>query len=458
MSVLKDGFYWGGSVTSFQTEGAAFEDGKGMSVYDTHVRESGKPMWNTAIDFYHRYKDDIAIMKDLGINFYRFSVCWTRIQPDGETDINPKGIEYYNNVINELLANGITPMITLDHYDMPLPLRTKYNGFASRKTVDLFENFARICVDAFGDRVKYWMTFNEQNDYAKECTKASAIVVPEDMTYSQFLYQVNHNIFIAHCKAIRMIRSRSEGSQICGMSALTNFYPYDNTPENSMFCMLADLYTNQFHNYVYTYGHYPKYMETYFKNHNCYPHFEEGDAELLRDNTVDVLGVSYYRSNTLTTGCFDEDKPFYDVVEDHIVRNPHLESTHWGWEVDPVGLRYNLTNLYTRYELPILILENGYSHLETLNENNTVDDDYRISFHKDHLIEMKKAVSEDGVDCIGYVSWGPFDMLSSHGDMEKRYGFIFVNRTNDDLKDLKRYKKKSYAYMQKVFHSNGEEL
>ena len=299
------------------------------------------------------------------------------------------------------------------------------------------------------------MTFNEQNDYAKETTKAGAIVVPKDKTYSQFLYQVNHNIFIAHSKAIAIIKKSYPDAQVCGMSALTQFYPYTRKPENSLFCMLADLYTQQFHNYVYSFGEYPDYMIAYLKNHNCYPIFEPEDKEILK-NTVDFIGVSYYRPYTLTTGDFNVDRPFWDVISDHIVRNDSMEITHWGWEIDPVGLRYNLTNLYSRYHLPIMILENGLSHLETLNENNQIEDDYRIDFHRQHIIEMKKAIEEDGVNCIGYVTWGPFDMLSSKGDMEKRYGFIFVNRTNDDLKDLKRYKKKSFEYMKKVYTSNGE--
>lgn len=457
MSNLDKNFIWGGSVTSFQTEGAVNEGGKGLSVYDTKTNEQGLPIWDIAIDFYHRYKEDIALMKELGINFYRFSVCWARIQPDDETLINNEGIDYYNKIIDELIVNGITPMITLNHYDIPLPLQDKYNGFYSRHVVELFQNFACICVQAFGDRVKYWMTFNEQNDYAKECTKASAIIVPDNLTYPQFLYQVNHNIFIAHCSAIKVIREYQPNSKICGMSAVTNFYPNDNTPENSMFCYLADLYTNQFHNYVYTYGHYPKYMEAYFKNHNCFPKFYPGDEEILK-NTVDFLGVSYYRSYTLSTGDFNVNKAFYNIIEDHIVRNNNLEITDWGWEIDSVGLRYNLVSLYSRYQLPILILESGISHKETINEYGRIEDNYRIKYHKEHITQMKEAINKDGVDCFGYVVWGPLDMLSSSGDMEKRYGFIFVNRTNSDLKDLKRIRKESFYYMQNVYKTNGKEL
>jgi 6-phospho-beta-glucosidase len=446
---LPDNFYWGGSVTSFQMEGAVFEDGKGMSVYDTHKNKKGDPIWDVAIDFYHRYKEDIAVMKDLGINFYRFSLCWARIQPDGETAINEKGIAYYNDVINELIKNGITPMITLDHYDIPLPLQEKYNGFYSRHVVELFANFTEICVSAFGDRVKYWMTFNEQNDYAKECKKASAINVPKGMSYPKFLYQVNHNIFIAHCKVLKIIKEKYLDAQVCGMSAVTNFYPATSSPENSLFCCLADLYTNQFHNFVYTYGYYPSYMEGYLKHHGWYPEFLPEDEDLLK-NTVDFLGVSYYRSYTLTTGDFNQNKPFYDVIESNIIRNKHLDITNWGWEIDATGLRYNLTSLYSRYQLPILILENGLSHLEELNDNGEIEDDYRIKYHKEHIEEMEKSIFIDGVDCFGYVCWGPFDMLSSSGDMSKRYGFIYVNRTNEDVLDLRRIKKKSYYYMQDV--------
>ena len=227
-------FYWGGSVSSFQTEGAWNEGGKGLSIYDVRPTNEAFSDWKVAIDFYHRYKEDIALMKEMGFNFYRFSICWSRIIPNGDDEVNEEGVAFYNRVIDELLENGIEPMITLVHFDMPYHLVKEYNGFASRKVVDLFERYARVCMERFGDRVKHWMTFNEQNLHGMDLKPSNAEVIPEGMDPNQFLFQVNHNVFIAHCKAVKALRELVPDAKICGMVAYGLNYPTSSDPRANM--------------------------------------------------------------------------------------------------------------------------------------------------------------------------------------------------------------------------------
>ena len=449
-------FYWGGSVSSFQTEGAWNEGGKGLSIYDVRPTNPNFSDWKVAIDFYHRYKEDIALLKEMNFNFYRFSICWSRIIPNGDDEINEEGIDFYNRVIDELIASGITPMITLVHFDMPYHLVEKYNGFASREVVDLFERYARVCIERFGDRVKHWMSFNEQNLHANSLRFSNAEVIPEGKSYAQHLYQVNHNVMIAHCKAVKALRELQPDAKFCVMTTIDNFYPEKNTPKNNLFTKLA-YQLSTFHNDIFTEGKYPDYVVSYLENRGWMPHFEPGDEELLR-YTVDYLAFSYYHSNTLSEGEFDDTTPAGEVIAKHTVKTPGLEATEWGWEIDPDGIRWIVNDLYTRHKLPVFVLENGMGHRETLNEQQTVEDDYRIAFHRDHILALKKAVEEDGVDLLGYITWGPIDMPRAGCEIAKRYGFVYVNRDEHDIKDLKRTKKKSFYWVKEAFGSNGEKL
>ncbi len=457
MNKIQDGFYWGGSVSSFQTEGAYDQGGKGVSIYDVRPTRPGYANWKVAIDGYHRVEEDVQWLKGMGFNFYRFSICWSRIIPNGDDEINQEGIDFYNNLIDELIKNGITPMITLVHFDMPYHLVKEYNGFASRKVVDLFERYAIVCMEQFGDRVKHWMTFNEQNLHAMELRFSNAEVVPEGVSYPKHLYQVNHNVFIAHCKATRALRRLIPDGYMCGMNAITNIYPATSTPKNNLFAQQANNYMNNFHTDVFAHGKYPNYMISYLTNRGWVPSFEEGDEELLT-YTVDYQAFSYYRSDTVETGEFDNERTYAQIVREKIVLNPHIDATEWGWQIDPYGIRWVMNDIHTRTQMPVFILENGIGWREELDENNTVEDDYRIAYHRDHIQEMKNAMIEDGVPCLGYVTWGPIDIPSSQCDIDKRYGFVYVNRTNDDIRDLKRTPKKSYKWINKVCTSNGEDL
>ena len=454
---FKKDFYWGGSVSSFQTEGAWDEGGKGLSIYDIRPMNPNFSDWKVAIDFYHRYKEDIALLKEMGCNFYRFSIAWSRVIPNGDDNYNEEGLKFYDTIIDELIEAGIEPMICLYHFDTPYNLAKNYNGFASRHTVDAFERYARLVMARYGDRVKHWMTFNEQNLHSTMLRVSNAEVIPEGMDKTKFLYQVNHNVFIAHCKATKALRELVPDAKMCGMTTNTQYYAETYKPSNVMFAKLANDYINQFHADVFAKGEYPTYMINFLTNKGWMPEFEEGDAELLK-YTVEYLAFSYYRSNVLKDGEFNIYESPAETITKATIPNEYLDATEWNWEKDAIGFRYVTTELHQRHKLPVFILENGMGHTEELNENDTVNDDYRIEYHKSHIEELKKSVTEDGVDCLGYITWGPIDIPSSQCEIAKRYGFVFVNRTEKDLKDLRRVKKKSFYWIKKAFESNGEEL
>jgi len=450
-NIIPENFMWGGAVTSFQSEGAWNEGGKGVSIVDTREVKENFSDWKVAVDFYHKYKEDIALFKELGINTYRTSISWSRIFPEGEGDVNEEGIEFYNKIFDELLANGIQPVITLYHFDIPQALADKYNGFASRKVVDLFENYARTVFERFKDKVKYWITFNEQNLVLMHL-QAWGSTPKEGDNIEEFSFQVCHNVFIAHAKATKALHEIIPDGKMGGMVTYLTMYPNSCKPEDALATLKAKELFNDLYFDVFANGEYPSYVTSNLKKKNIMPVFEDGDAELLRDNTVDYLTFSYYQSKTVKfVGEGTE------AVMKGIVSNPTLDANEWGWAIDPIGIRVALKEIYARYRMPIFITENGIGVREELNENNTVEDDYRIDYLKAHIEQMKIAM-EEGVDVIGYLTWGCTDILSSQGEMKKRYGFIFVNRDERDLKDLKRYKKTSFDWFKKVVESNGEIL
>ena len=450
-NIIPENFMWGGAVTSFQSEGAWNEGGKGVSIVDTREVKENFSDWKVAVDFYHKYKEDIALFKELGINTYRTSISWSRIFPEGEGDVNEEGIEFYNKIFDELLANGIQPVITLYHFDIPQALADKYNGFASRKVVDLFENYARTVFERFKDKVKYWITFNEQNLVLMHL-QAWGSTPKEGDNIEEFSFQVCHNVFIAHAKATKALHEIIPDGKMGGMVTYLTMYPNSCKPEDALATLKAKELFNDLYFDVFANGEYPSYVTSNLKKKNIMPVFEDGDAELLRDNTVDYLTFSYYQSKTVKfVGEGTE------AVMKGIVSNPTLDANEWGWAIDPIGIRVALKEIYARYRMPIFITENGIGVREELNENNTVEDDYRIDYLKAHIEQMKIAM-EEGVDVVGYLTWGCTDILSSQGEMKKRYGFIFVNRDERDLKDLKRYKKKSFDWFKKVVESNGEIL
>ncbi|WP_077622274.1 glycoside hydrolase family 1 protein [Sediminibacillus massiliensis] len=446
-SIIPENFMWGGAVTSFQTEGAWNEGGKGPSIVDARPIPEGHSDWKVAVDFYNRYKEDIALFKEMGFNAYRTSISWARIFPDGEGEANEEGLEFYDNVFDEMIDNGIQPVITLYHFDAPQALAEKYNGFASRKVVDLFEKYARTVFERYKDKVKYWLTFNEQN---LVLLNPEYWGVVKDGDSEALRYQVCHNAFIAHARATKALHEIVPGGQMAGMITYFTTYPTTPKPEDALANHKAKELLNDFYFDVFANGEYPAYVSSELTKKGIMPTFEEGDKQLLKENTVDYLSISYYQSHTVQA----TDKA---GITAGITKNPYLEATEWGWTVDPIGFRIALKDMYSRYRLPIFVTENGIGVKEELDENYTVEDDYRIDYLRDHLSEMKNAM-EEGVDIIGYLTWGATDILSSKGQMSKRYGFIYINRDEKDLRDLKRYKKKSFDWYKQVIASNGENL
>lgn len=450
-NIIGEGFLWGGAVTSFQTEGAWNEDGKGSSIVDARPVKEGQSDWKVAVDFYHRYKEDIALFKELGFNAYRTSISWSRIFPDGEGEVNEKGLQFYDDLFDEMIANGIQPVITLYHFDLPHALAEKYNGFASRKVVDLFDHYARTVFKRYGDKVKYWLTFNEQNLVLTNCelwgVKLEGVENEEALRY-----QVTHNAFIAHAKAVKSLHEIVPDGKMAGMVTYMTTYPHTCKPEDAIANMKAKELLVDFYFDVFVHGEYPTYVTSDLKSKGIMPVFGEGDAELLKEHTVDYLSISYYQSQTVSAEKVDGTKLIKGVIP-----NPNLEANEWGWSIDPIGLRVSLKDMYARYRLPIFITENGIGVREELNEDQTVEDDYRIEYLREHIKQVKLAM-EEGVEIFGYLTWGSTDLISSGGQFEKRYGFIFVNRGETDMRDLKRYKKKSFNWYKEVIASNGENL
>lgn len=456
-SQLPQGLLWGNSVSSMQTEGAWNEGGKGKSVYDIREASEHASDWKVATDSYHRYKEDFDYMKELGMNCYRFQISWSRVFPNGDGEVNEEGLAFYDRFIDDLLERGIEPMICLYHFDMPLHLAEEYRGFLSRYVVDAFVRYGKLIVDRYKDKVKYWITFNEQNIFAMSHGFQIGGLLEGDGTEKE-LYQLQHNTLIAHAEIANYLHKSAPNCEIGGMVAYNKVYPATSKPEDSLAAQLVDDFTNQFHLDIFTNGKYPAFMLAYLKENNLMPEFEEGDEETLAEMKSDWLSFSYYASSVISADKITKDTPIYQYREIGGQPNPNLEATEWGWQIDPIGFRSILRDMYNRYKLPVFPIENGIGVIEELPENELIQDDYRINYHRDHLQAMKDAMFLDGVDCIGYLGWGLIDILSSQGDMRKRYGVVYVNRENHDLKDMRRIPKKSFDWFKKVIESNGKYL
>lgn len=471
MSLPTD-FLWGGSVSNMQTEGAYDKGGRGLSDYDMRPVNEGRSDWKVAIDFYHHYKEDIKLLSDLGLNTYRFSISWSRVIPDGEGDINEEGLKFYENVIDELLKYDIEPFICVNHFELPLALVQKYGGWKNRQMIEAWKKFVKVLVDRFGHKVKYWMPFNEQNVFQ---SLFSPIIAKgrngEKITAEELYHSDNEAIYVVHHANIagawlrKYLKESKHDVQNGGMITYPVLSAYDCHPETVFKAKKAEEFFSLFASDVMVHGEYSREYLKNLEKYNLIIPFEDGDIELLQDNTVDFLGFSYYGSSVIKkegdfeTNPFGMTKMLFELaLGSEKMKNPYLEATEWGWTIDGTGLRTALNNLYRRYRIPIMILECGIGVNEELNEAQTVEDDYRISYFRDHIEPMKDAVEIDGVDLRGFLTWGPIDILSSGADMNKRYGFIFVNRTNEDIRDLKRYKKKSFTWFRQVIDSNGENL
>lgn len=481
MSKLSKDFLWGGAVAAHQLEGGWNEGGKGPSVADvmtagavgkpreiTKTVEEGKYYPNhQAVDFYHRYKEDIALFKEMGLKAFRTSINWTRIFPMGdEAEPNEEGLQFYDDLFDELLKNDIEPVITLTHFEMPLHLAQEYGGFRNRQVIDFFSKFAEVVFNRYKDKVKYWMTFNEINnmmDYTNPIFLWTnvGVQVQEGENPKEVMYSTAHNVLLASARAVAIGKEINPDFEIGSMISHVPIYPINSDPNN---IMLAEesMRLRYFFPDVQARGYYPNYVLKEFEREGLNIPMEEGDADILANGKVDYIGFSYYMSNTVDIN----DKPEEDSDEANVhgkipyqVDNPFLSASDWGWTIDPVGLRYVLNRLWDRYQLPLFIVENGFGAIDTVEEDGSIHDPERIQYLQGHIDEMIKAVDYDGVELMGYTPWGIIDLVSfTTGEMKKRYGMIYVDRDNEGNGTLNRSKKDSFDWYKKVIASNGEDL
>ena len=454
---LKEDFYWGNSVSSMQTEGAWNEGGKGKSVYDIREASEFASDWKVATDSYHRYQEDFDYMQDLGMNMYRFQISWSRVNPNGDGEFNEEGIAFYDQFIDDLITRGIEPMICLYHFDMPLNLAEKYNGFLSREVTDAFARYGIEMVKRFGHKVKHWITFNEQNLYhINPIAFRVAGYLEGDQTLEE-LYQIQHNVMMAHAYVANYIHEETD-CQISGMLAYQEVYPATSHPKDIFMAREIDDFLNNNLLEVFVRGKYLDSFWAFVENEGIDLKLQKGDLEVLSKVTSDYLTFSYYQSLVIDHRKVPKNTPPNGFLEQGQINNEYLEASEWNWQIDPLGFRNVLNKVYSRYHLPVFPIENGIGVIEEWDGKNPIQDDYRIEYLKNHIRALKDAVELDGVEVMGYLGWGLIDILSSQGDMRKRYGVVYVNRENHDLKDLKRVPKKSYGWLKKVIKSNGEEL
>ena len=451
---MKTGFLWGNSVSSMQTEGGWNEDGKGLSVYDIKEASEFASDWHFANDNYHHYTEDFDLMKDMGMNCYRFQISWSRVCPQGDGDFNEAGIAYYDRFIDDLIARGIEPMICLYHFDMPLALAKTYHGFLSKHTVEAFVRYGTEMVRRFSHKVKYWITFNEQNLYHNE--GAYVIAGAEDVEHTRdHLYQIAHNVMISHARIANYIHAHTE-AKIGGMLAYSEWYPETCHPKDIMAARRVDEMNNYALLDCFVHGRYSAAFMQELKRGKIDAKMTDEELAELSHLYSDFIAFSYYASSVISGQKITVDTPVEMYPFIGKVKNPYLNETEWHWQIDPDGFRDVLNKVYQRYRLPVFPIENGIGVQEEWDGVHEIEDDYRIAYHRDHIQAMKDAIEIDGVEVIGYLGWGLIDILSSQGDMRKRYGMVYVNRTNHDLKDMRRVPKKSYHWFKRVIASNGE--
>ena len=445
-----EGFLWGGAVTAHQSEGGYELDGKSPAVCDLFPKPEHSD-FKDGIDSYHRYEEDFALFKEMGFTSYRFSIDWSRVMPDG-VNFSQSGIAFYHRFIDAMIAYGMEPMCSLYHFEMPQVLMEKYNGFYSREVVDIFTKYANRMIDEFGGKVNKWISFNEQNAIGIYGSPkiAYGAICPEGMNEELFVNQLVHNTFVAHANVVAKVHEAKAGI-VLGMVIYIPIYPATCNPEDELEARDQMSVTNNFFD-MFVHGEYSSYRLAVMKRNGTMPQMEKGDLELFKNNPVDMLSLSYYFSTVASKG-----KSAIEMDGNaKMATNPYLKASEWGWQIDPLGLRIALRDIYEQYRMPVMVVENGFGMRDELVAG-TVHDDERINYMADHIRQIALAI-EDGVECPGYLMWGPIDILSSQGEMGKRYGMIYVDRDDKDLKEMKRYKKKSFAWYQEVIKTNGASL
>lgn len=461
MNTFPTNFLWGGAIAANQVEGAFDCDNKGLSTSDMlpngilspHQtrQQRGEGIKDVAIDFYHRYPQDIELFNEMGFNCLRLSIAWTRIYPNGdELEPNEQGLAYYDKIFDELAKYDIQPFVTLSHYEMPYALVENYGGWGNRKLISFFERYACTVFERYKNKVKLWLTFNEINMSLH--APFTGVGLAEEAS-EQDIYQAIHHQLVANAKVVNLFHRVIPDGKIGNMLLGAINYPYTCHPDD----VIAAMHENNkwlFFGDVQTRGKYPGYMMRYFAEQGIKIEMQPGDIDVLASASVDFISFSYYAS-----GCASADpkqKEVGNIVDS--VPNPYLEKSQWGWLIDPKGLRILLNFLYDRYQKPLFVVENGLGARDEMDSDGEIHDDYRIAYLNDHLVQAREAIL-DGVELMGFTSWGPIDLVAnSTGEMSKRYGFIYVDRHDDGSGSLERKRKKSFHWYQQVIATNGASL
>ena len=487
MSVFREGFLWGGATAANQCEGAYLEGGKGLSVPDMllggdvntprtfcpKIEEGVFYPSHVAVDLYHHYKEDIALFGEMGFKCYRMSINWGRIFPNGDDEEpNEEGLAFYDSVFDECRKHGIEPLVTLCHYEIPWAIVTKYGGFSNRRVIDLFVKYATTCFKRYKDKVKYWLTFNEINIGLMEPTmgglyglgicdesdlaRTERCMLPELKVDNQRRFYALHNEFVASAKTVIEGHKINPDFMIGNMICHITWYPLTPNPKDMLEFQRRDEICNDLCGDVQVRGEYPYFARKYFEEFGVDTSFMDNaeDLAIIKEGTVDFYTFSYYMSNCVTV------QEGVDQVKGNMMggaKNPYLKASDWGWQIDPDGLRYTLNLLQNRYpNTPLMVVENGFGAFDKVEEDGSIHDEYRISYFREHIKAMKEAV-KDGVNLIGYTTWGPIDLVSAGtGQYAKRYGFIYVDKHDDGSGNFARSRKDSFFWYKKVCESNGE--
>ena len=458
-------FLWGASTSAYQVEGAWDEDGKSPSIIDMYEHPKEYADFKVASDHYHRYEEDIALFAQMGLKAYRFSIAWTRILPQGTGEVNQAGVEHYRNMIRACRKHGIEPVVTMYHFDLPWCLEEK-GGWNNRATIDAFVEYCAVLFREYGDEVTYWLTINEQNTMILH---PGAIGLPKGgkLPSRKELYQQNHHMMLAQARAMKLCHQMCPKGKIGPALNLTTMYPATCDPADSIAAHNWEVLRCWNFADVPVYGWYHPLGWRYLEDRGIAPEVLEGDRETLAGANPDFLAMNYYSTATIAARRGDASDVAPRAGDQQIMlgeqgvyrpaENPHVGKTKYGWVVDPVGFRSTLRRAYERYRLPILITENGIGAPDTLEADGTIHDQYRIDFLRDHLEQIRLAIT-DGVGMLGYCPWAALDVVSTHQGYAKRYGFIYVDRDEFDLKELRRIPKDSFYWYQKVIAQQGKNL
>ncbi|PTI49079.1 6-phospho-beta-glucosidase [Staphylococcus succinus] len=472
INYFPENFLWGGAIAANQTEGAWDIDGRGLSNIDLIPhgpdRQSIKLGYkkakmsdneyypsHTGIDFYHRYKEDIALLAEMGLKVFRTSISWSRIYPNGdEATPNQAGIDYYTDLFKTCKAHNMELLVTLAHFDIPMGIVEQYNGWKHRATIDLYVKFAETCFECFGDYVNYWIPFNEINVVLHSPFSGGGLYFDDTENREEVLYQAAHYMLVASASAVESCHRITPKAKIGCMIAGGSFYPYSCNPED-VWQSMNDERTNTFFVDVQAKGKYPYYMDAFFKSKGIHVDISENDKDILKQ-TVDFVAFSYYASRTSIADISRVEKNEGNIIVS--AKNPYLKMSDWGWVIDPLGLRITMNQIYERFEKPLFVVENGLGAKDIIEADGTIQDDYRIDYMNQHFQAMYDGI-QDGVPLLGYISWGVIDLVSaSTGEMSKRYGMIFVDKDDAGDGTLARKKKKSFDWYKQVIQQNGVEI